>query len=309
MRKVVIDCDTGTDDAIAILAAAGCPGLEILGITCVNGNVMEKYVAKNNLDLCEYIGLEVPVCHGAVSPLYSEYHNSQDMTHGLTGLGSIELPSAKHHSFDSRTASRFLYETAKACGGELELLVTGPMTNIALAIIQYPEFSHLIRRLYFMGGAVFGGNVSTTAEFNIWVEPEAAHAVFQSGIPMTMVGLDVTLKAIMQKEDIEQLRLRDTRESRLAADLLDYMSVRFLNGGENVIMHDALALAAMMFPECMKYEDYWVDVETSGDYTRGHTYADIRQRSGREANMSCAMKLDVPSFRSWLVRRISQSGN
>jgi pyrimidine-specific ribonucleoside hydrolase/non-specific riboncleoside hydrolase len=309
MRKFVIDCDTGTDDAIAILAAAGCTGIEILGITSVNGNVMEHYVSQNNLNLCEYIGLEVPVCHGAVSPLYSEYHNSLDMTHGLTGLGTLVLPEAKHHSFDPRIASEFLNEMAEFCGGELELLVTGPMTNIALAIIQYPEFAKKIRHLYFMGGAVWGGNVTTTAEFNIWVDPEAARVVFQSGIPMTMVGLDVTLKAIMQEEDIEELRLRDTRESRIAADLLVYMQERYANGGEDVIMHDALAFAAAVYPECMKFENYWVDVETAGDYTRGHTYADLRSRSGNEPNMRCAMRIDVPAFRAWLLHMIKQSGN
>ena len=301
MRKFIIDCDTGTDDAIAILAAANCSDIEILGITSVNGNVSENHVSANNLNLCEYIGLEVPVCHGAYVPLYSGFQNIEDMTHGATGLGTIVLPPAQHHRLDPRIASRFLYETAMACHGELEILVTGPMTNIALAIIQYPDFAVNIRHLYFMGDSVIGGNVNTNAEFNIWADPEAAHVVMMSGIPLTMVGLDVTLKAIMTKEDVSALRKRNSRTSNLAADLLDFMFERFARGGENVIMHDALAAAAALCPECMEYESVWMDVERSGDYTRGHTFADLRGRFGNPPNVRAAMRLDNDRFRAWLV--------
>ena len=310
MRKFVFDCDTGTDDAIAILCAAGCRNVKLLGITGVNGNVREEYVSKNNLDLCEYIGLDVPVCRGAAMPLYSGFHNSSDMTHGKTGLGSVVIPDAKVKTFDRRIASRFLFETAKECGGELELFVTGPMTNIALAILQYPEFPELIRHIWFMGGAVWGGNVTTAAEFNIWADPEAAHVVFSSGIPMTMVGLDVTLKAIMTREDVSLLRANPSNASLFTADLLDFMFERHENrGGEDVIMHDALAVAAALCPECLTCTDYFVDVELRGTYTRGHTYADFRNRTGRKPNMSCAMTIDVPMFRSWLISMVNQCGN
>ncbi len=305
MRRFVFDCDTGTDDAIALLAAFGSPEIEILGITSVNGNVIEDHVANNNLNLCEYLGFDVPVTRGASMPLFSGYHNSLDMTHGTTGLGSVVILQAKTKQFDGRLASRFLFDKAVECEGELELFVTGPMTNIALTVIQYPEFSDLIKHIYFMGGAVWGGNVTTTAEFNIWADPEAAHIVFDSGIPMTMVGLDVTLKAIMEREDVARLRNCHTRAADFAADLLDFMFERYRRGGENVIMHDALAVAAALYPECMNYTDYYVDVETTGTYTRGHTAADFRGRLGKDPNMSCAMEIDVPKFRNWLVERIS----
>lgn len=304
-RPFIIDCDTGTDDAIALLAAFGCEEMDLLGITSVNGNVREKFTSRNNLDLCEYVGFDTPVCHGAMMPLTSGYRNSSDTTHGQTGLGSIVLPEAKKTDFDPRMASQFLYETAVECQGELELLVIGPMTNIAVALIQYPDFKDLIRHLWFMGGSVWGGNVTTNAEFNIWADPEAAHTVFMSGIPMTMVGLDVTLKAIMTAEDITELREHGTRASVLAADLLDFMAVRHEKGGEDIIMHDALALASALYPECMEYKDYWMDVETRGDYTRGHTFADVRNRLKREPNVSAALKVDVPAFRRWLVDKIN----
>ena len=305
MRKFVIDCDTGTDNAIALCAAFGCEGVEILGITSVNGNVAEKYVSRNNLDLCEYLGKSVPVCHGASLPLYSGYVNSLDLTHGKTGLGSVVLPQAKKLEFDPRIASRFLYETAKQCNGELELLVTGPMTNIALALIQYEDFASMISHMYFMGGSIWGGNVSTTAEFNVWADPEAAHVVFMSGIPLTMVGLDVTLKAIMTREDVRELRNCGGKASSFTADLLDFMFIRHeRDGGEDVIMQDALAFAAAVFPQCMTYQDYWMDAELKGTYTRGHTFADFRNRLGKKPNVQAAVTLDVPLFRRWLVDSI-----
>ena len=305
MRKFIIDCDTGTDDAIAILAAFGCKEIELLGITSVNGNVVEPHVANNNLNLCEYINVECPVCRGASLPLTSGYRNASDMTHGKSGLGSIIIPEAKNHDFDNRISSRFLYEKAVEAKGELELLVIGPMTNIALAIIQYPDFNDLIKHIWFMGGSVYGGNVTTTAEFNIWADPEAAHTVFCSGIPLTMVGLDVTLKAIMTKEDVQELRKRNTNASNLAADLMDFMFERFSKGGEDVIMHDALALAAAVYPECMSYEKYWMDVEITGTFTRGHTHADVRNKTGYEPNVTVAMNVDVEKFRKWLVTKIN----
>ncbi len=304
MRKFVIDCDTGTDDAIALMAAFGCNEIEILGITSVNGNVNEDHVSHNNLNMCEYLGWDVPVCRGAAYPFTLGFRNSSDQTHGKTGLGSVIIPEAEKRTFDEKISSRFLYETALACQGELELLVTGPMTNIAAAIIQYPDFAKLIKHLWFMGGAVHGGNVLPTAEFNIWVDPEAAHTVFCSGIPLTMVGLDVTLKAIMTREDIDELRANGSRAAILTADLLEFMAKRFSRGGEDIIMHDALALAAAVYPECLQYREYWMDVETRGDYTRGHTYADIRNKLNRQPNVRVAMDIDVPAFRRWLVDKI-----
>ena len=305
-RKFIIDCDTGTDDAIAIVAALGSEEIEVLGITSVNGNVIEEYTSKNNLDLIEYLGYKTPVTRGATYPLNHGFRNTSDKTHGTTGLGSIVLPNAKESDFDSRVASKFLYDHAKKLNGELELLVIGPMTNIAIAIIEYPEFESLIKHIYFMGGSVFGGNVTSNAEFNVWADPEAAHTVFASGIPLTMVGLDVTLKAIMNEDDIKVLRDNNTKASNFAADLLDFMVIRRDKGGEDLVMHDALALAAAIYPECMEYEEYFMDVEMAGKYTRGHTFADIRNTTGKKANVKVAMKVNVEAFRKWLTDKINK---
>ena len=200
-RPYIIDCDTGTDDAIAIIAALYSDEVEVKAVTSVNGNVEHKYVCQNNLDLMEYLGQTVPVAKGAVQPFRDNGLHSSDGTHGKTGLGDLTLPRAQHSAFDPRIASQLIHEIAVEEKGELELLVIGPMTNIAIALLQYPDLPGLIKHIWFMGGAAVGGNVNTTAEFNIWVDPEAAHVVMGSGIPMTMVGLDVTLKAAMVEAD------------------------------------------------------------------------------------------------------------
>lgn len=309
-RPFLIDCDTGTDDAIALLAALYSPQIEVKAITSVNGNVAEKYTSRNNLNLVEYLGKSVPVAHGAVRPLLGGVLDTEGApdTHGKTGLGTIELPTASR-SFDPRIADQLIYETAVACKGELELLVIGPMTNIAIALCNHADLAGLIKHLWFMGGACRGGNVLPTAEFNIWADALAGHIVTQSGIPMTMVGLDVTEKAVMTEEDIAQLRSVGTKACTLAADLLDFMVRRRDMGGEDLVMHDALALGAALCPECLTCYDGYVDVEYSGAYTMGHTFSDAGRRhgSGRKPNASVALEVDVPLFRKWLVDTISNS--
>lgn len=310
-RPFIIDCDTGTDDAIAILAALYSPQVELKAITSVNGNVSENFTSQNNLDLMEYLGFQIPVAHGAVRPLLSGIVNDEGGTgtHGKTGLGTITLPHARHSDFDPRVASELIYQTAVECKGELELLVIGPMTNIAIALCNHRDLAGLIKHIWFMGGAIHGGNVLPTAEFNIWVDPEAAHIVSQSGIPMTMVGLDVTLKAVMTAGDVAALRQVGTRASVLCADLLDFMASRHAKGGEDLVMHDALALAAALCPQCLTCRDYFVDVEYAGTYTAGHTYTDLREQTGKAPNMSVALEVDAPLFRKWLVEAISRSAD
>ena len=310
-RPFIIDCDTGTDDAIAIVAALGCEEMEIVGITSVNGNVPESYTSRNNLNLIEYLGYHIPVCHGAILPLLgSKATEASAAIHGKTGLGSTELPEAEHSDFDPRIAAQFIYEEAVKRNGELELLVTGPITNIAVCLCEHPDLPDYIRHLYFMGGSTVGGNVNTTAEFNIWVDPEALHVVLQSGIPMTMVGLNVSNQTEMRPSEETLLRSFGTRETNLVAELLVYMMNRSVGASKvfRANMHDPLALAAAVFPECMKYEEYFGDTECAGTYTRGHTAIDVFRRSGKEPNVRVAVEVDVDLFREWLCDRIRISG-
>lgn len=306
-RPFIIDCDTGTDDAIAIVAALASDELDVLAVTSVNGNVQHRYTSANNLNLLEYLGVSgVEVAKGASVPFYprGNYYGS---THGAEGLGTIKLPLASHLTFSKDLAHEVIHREAVSRGGELELLVLGPMTNIAIALSLYPEICDQIKHIWFMGGAVIGGNVNTTAEFNIWVDPYAARMVLNSGIPMTMVGLDVTEKAILNQQDADFLRKAGTKGSVLTADILEYMLGRCAGGGEDAVMHDALALAAALCPDCMSYKRYYVDVECEGRYTAGHTMVDVRGKIGKEPNVSVALELKLPAFKTWLLGLIAHS--
>lgn len=306
-RTFIIDCDTGTDDAIAIIAALYSEEIEVAAITSVNGNVPHRHTSQNNLNLIEYLEAEkVAVARGASFPLYprGDYYGP---THGQTGLGDVKLPEAKRRVFSDDDAIATIRKTAGELDGKLELLVIGPMTNIAMAISMYPEVTGQIRHIWFMGGAVRGGNVTTTAEFNIWVDPTAAKLVLASGIPMTMVGLDVTERAVLNRRDADAFRSMGTKASVLTADLLEYMFGRFKMGGEDAMMHDALALAAALCPDCLVCEDYFVDVECDGTYTAGHTMVDVRHKLRRQPNVSVAVEIKLDEFKQWLFGCIGNS--
>lgn len=305
-RPFIIDCDTGTDDAIAIVAALYSPEVEIKAITSVNGNVPVRWTAKNNLNLVEYLGFSVPVAKGAARP-FIDMGDYYGPTHGKTGLGTVVIPDAAGSDYTKEDAATRIYQTAVEEKGELELLVIGPMTNIAIALLTHPDLKDLIRHIWFMGGAAIGGNVNTNAEFNIWVDPLAAHIVSESGIELTMVGLDVTTKAILGREDEREIRAVGTKAAVLVADILEYMFERCSNGGEDAVMHDALAFCSAVAPECLVTKPYFVDVEWRGEYTAGHTAVDLNGRSGKEPNMQVAMELDLVKFKDWLKACIKRS--
>ena len=306
-RPFIIDCDTGTDDAIAILAALGSDAIRVRALTSVNGNVNENFTSRNNRDLVGYLGADVEVARGAKIPFYPRA-GYYDATHGSEGLGDGTLPAAESVPFTKETAPELIRRIAEEEEGRLELLVVGPMTNIAIALSLYPELKEKIRHIWFMGGAALGGNMTPTAEFNIWVDPVAAKLVIASGIPMTMVGLDVTLKAALNREDEQEIRSFGNKGAVLAADILDYMIRRYADGGEDALMHDALAAAAAVCPQCLVCHDYFVDVECQGEYTAGHTMVDRRGRTGKKPNVSVAMELDLPVFKQWLKDCLKQCG-
>lgn len=308
-RPFIIDCDTGTDDAIALVAALGCEEMEIIGITSVNGNVSEYYTSHNNLRLMEYLGRDIPVCRGAYLPLTGNRETAAIKTiHGRQGLGDVELPEAVKTDFCSQLASEFIYSKAVEYRGELELLVTGPMTNIAITYIQHPDLKDLIRHLYFMGGSVTQGNITSSAEYNFWVDPEACHVVLDSGMPLTMVGLNVSNRALVGPKEIEIISQYRSRETRLVADILQY-KIKHTRLGFNIAgMHDPLSLAGAVYPQCLKFEDFYVDAEYFGHYTRGHTAVDVNHRSGKPANVSVAVDIDVEAFRNWLCEKVILAG-
>ncbi len=306
-RKILIDCDTGTDDAIAIIAALYADNIDLVGLTAVNGNVPLQYTAQNTIDIVHYLGFNTPVAVGACAPLkpHIEEH-IPDGTHGNTGLGSIVVPHTDA-PFSEKSASEFILDAAQKAGGALEIVAIGPLTNLAIAFLLYPQLKGMVKHIWVMGGAAVGGNVNTTAEFNIWTDPEAARLVFAAGVPLTMVGLDVTEKAVLDENDAKQLRALGTRAGDLTAALLDFMFVRRDEGNEDAQMHDALALAAALCPGVVGCEHLFVDVECEGTYTFGHTAVDLKKRLGRPANVDVALRLDLPRFKEWLHGCIARS--
>ena len=306
-RPFIIDCDTGTDDALMLAAAVYHDDLDIRAVTSCNGNVGEPIVANNNINLLEYFGVKIPVARGAKRPLYDRLVN-EGACHGASGLGDVVIPEAKHGLVSDVIASELIYQIAVEEKGELEILVTGPMTNLALAIVQHADLPGLIKKLWFMGGALDGGNMNNSSEFNIWVDPIAAHIVLTSGIAdMTMVGLDVTMKAVMTEEDIAELRTVGTPAADFAASMLNFMITHAEERGEGAVMHDALALGAALDPDCMTYRSCVMDVEWQGAYTAGRTCLVDRERPEMAPNVRAAVTVDTPRFRRWLVDSIRKS--
>ena len=304
-RKFIIDCDTGTDDAIAIVAGLCSDEIEVRAITTLTGNVSVKYTSQNTLNLVRYIGSKVPVAIGAWNPLKLRTDDRYaEETHGKTGLGGIVLPTAED-SFCKENAIEVIYNEAVKAQGQLEIVAIGPLTNIAIALLLYPQLKTYIKHLWIMGGAITGGNITATAEFNMWCDPEAAKIIFASGIECTMIGLDVTTKAVLGQEDMDRIGALGTKAGEVVSAILKFMIERGKNGGEAPLMHDALAVAAALCPECLKCRKYFVDVECEGEYTFGHTEVDLYQWLGKTPNVSVAEEVDLPLFKEWLYRTIA----
>ena len=307
-RPFIIDCDTGMDDAIAVIAAFGCDEILVRAITSVNGNAREVDTSRNNRNLMSHLGIQMEIAHGARHPFFlrGDYY---DDTHGFKGFGNIVLREAEEYPFSKDMAPEVIRRIAEEEHGELELLVVGPMTNIAIALNLYPELKQQIKHLWFMGGAIHGGNATSSAEFNIWVDPVAAQIVLASGIPMTMVGLDVTERAEMTVEDEQEMRASGNKGAVLAADILKFMFDRHTRGGEAAMMHDASALAAAVCPECLVMERYFVDVDCVSPYTAGHTAVDLKRCSGKTPNVNVAVDIHVDKFRDWLKKCVENCGH
>ena len=308
-----MDCDTGTDDAIALICALNTPYVDLRAVTTVAGNADLCHTAPNTLNLMRYLGSDIKVSVGAERPLkriLDEVREKVDEsagqidTHGDNGLGGIVLPKADE-PFYRLDAVETRYEEAVACGGELVLVPTGPLTNIASALIKHPDLkAGMIKKIVFMGGACKGGNTTAVAEFNILCDPEAAHIVLMSGIPCTMVGLDVTEKAEVSDRLCDEIAKIGTKDARLCHEILQFMKVRRdEHGGEGLLMHDGLALAAAVVPEVVKCRHLFVDAECDGKYTFGHTYVAFDNRLGDfKPNCDVALEVDMEVFQKYMLK-------
>jgi inosine-uridine nucleoside N-ribohydrolase len=305
---IIIDCDPGHDDAIALLLALGSPELHLLGVTTVSGNQTLEKTTANAIRVLDHIGrAEVPVAAGADRPLFRERHVAADV-HGETGLDGPDLPPPSRPPQETH-AIDWIAMALGGSPGPVTLVPTGPLTNIALFLARYPDLASRVERIVLMGGAIGEGNVTPAAEFNIWADPEAAHRVFTSGIDLTMVGLDVTHQAPLRPADVDRLRAAG-KAGKLVADLFDFYVGfhRRRYGWEGAPVHDAVAVAHAIDGTLLTTERVGVVVDTGPELSRGRTHTDLSGLSDWERNCSAAVGIDSDRFRELLITRISSIG-
>jgi inosine-uridine nucleoside N-ribohydrolase len=309
MKHIILDTDPGIDDALAFILAFNSPELKVEAVTTVAGNVNHMKGHRNAKKLLEFLGVtEVPVCEGAVIPLIKKLGHAEEF-HGKTGLGDSELPEPTMAT-DPRNAVDIIIEKANELGKELTLVAIGPLTNIAVAILADPTLPEKVDKLVIMGGAFnltpYGhGNANSVAEFNIWLDPEAAKIVFNSGIPIVAVGLDTTTHPDyrMSREMFKDIVSKGNRTTDLVNDLCKGLVERF-NGFS---LHDPQAMAYIIDPTMFTTEKYKVDVECSGQLTRGMTVVERRlyRIVKDEANVEVVVKVEASRFLGLIKERIS----
>jgi inosine-uridine nucleoside N-ribohydrolase len=303
---VLVDCDPGQDDALALLLALASPELEVLGVTTVAGNQTLEKTTANALRVLELAGrTDVRVAAGAEGPLVGELVVAAD-AHGETGLDGPALPPASTEPVPEHAVD-FLATRLRESDERVTLVPLGPLTNVALLLERHPDAAERIARVVLMGGAIWEGNQTPSAEFNIWIDPEAAARVFASRLDVTMVGLDVTNKAVLTGADANELRAAGPVGAAAAAMLdfyLGFYEQAYDHGGAPI--HDAVAMAHVFRPDILTVEDRHVEVEVDYGLCRGRTVVDMRRRrSGPPPNAHVGVEIDAEAFRGLLVRRLA----
>jgi purine nucleosidase len=302
---LLVDCDPGQDDAMALLLALASPEVDVLGVTTVAGNQTLEKTTRNALKVLELAGRgDVPVAAGAARPLVGELVVAAD-AHGETGLDGPSLPDPQVKPHDQHAVD-FLAERLLGAKAPVTLVAIGPLTNVALLLALHPDACERVERIVFMGGAIGPGNMTPTAEFNVWTDPEAAHRVFECGLQVTMVGLDVTNRAVLTPEHADRLR-GDGEVGTAVAEMLDFYLGFYLSFYEHggAPIHDALAMAHVIRPEILTIEPRDVRIELGG-LCRGRTVVDMRRRVELPpATANVALDVDVEGFRQLLLQRLT----
>jgi inosine-uridine nucleoside N-ribohydrolase len=305
---VLIDCDPGHDDAMALLLALASPELELLGVTTVHGNQTLAKTTANALRVLEFAGRgDVPVAAGADRPLTREARVAEHV-HGETGLDGPDLPPPLGEPVTLHAVD-FLADRLRSAGRPVTLIPTGPLTNVALLLARHPDVAADVERIVLMGGAIAEGNITPAAEFNIWVDPEAAARVFASGIDITMVGLDVTHRALMTPEHAERLGAAG-RVGAMVAELWAFYHRFHARVYEfpGAPVHDALAVAHVIRDDLLRTQYRNVEIDCASELCRGRTVVDLWQISGRAPNAHVGVEVDGAAFLDLLVERIGSLG-
>jgi inosine-uridine nucleoside N-ribohydrolase len=326
-QAVIIDTDPGVDDAFALLLAMRSSELKVLAVTAVAGNVPLDVTLPNALRLVEIADRsEIPIAGGAPSPLIRKLVTAS-YAHGNNGLAGVEFPSARLKPV-KEPASDLICRLVRENASNICIIGIGPLTNIALALRQDPEIASMVTSVVLMGGSLSGGNVTPTAEFNFYVDPEAASIVFGSGIPIRMVGLDVTRMVRLTDRHVEALRDGRGRVSEAAARIAEAVMKmhRVADSERGPNLHDPLAVSSLIRPDILKFEDYQIEIETTGTITAGESlgwkHAPVRysapmQTTGApgsvgdqpfRANAKVATGVDSEKFFELLISRLTTAG-
>ena len=302
-RPLIIDCDPGQDDAVALLFAFASPELEVLGVTTVAGNAPLELTAANARRVCELAGRgDMAVYAGCPRPILRPLATAAHV-HGEDGLEGANLP-APAMALQSRHAVDYLVERLMASDGDVTLAALGPLTNVALAIVAAPAIVPRIREIVIMGGAIEGGNVTAHAEFNIHTDPHAAAVVFSAGARLTMIGLDVTHRAIATRERVAAIRAIGRAPARTVAGMLaqhlDDPAGR--HGGGGATLHDPCVIAYLLQPALFETQSMRVEIETEDPASLGRTIAD---RPGA-TNANVAIGIDAEGYFALLTERLAR---
>lgn len=292
---VIIDCDPGLDDVVALFMAGANEKIDIKAVTVVAGNQTLDKVGNNALRILGFGRIDVPVAFGFEKPIVRELNIASEV-HGEDGLYGVKIPEStlkpsNLHAID--LIAKILRESNE----KITLIPMGPLTNIAMFLKIYPELKDKIERISLMGGAINGGNRTSAAEFNIFVDPEAADIVFKSGIPITMCGLDVTQKAIVFKDDIERIKSISNPVAKLVGEILENLSKYHKEDGiEGCYLHDPVAVSCVANPTIIKTTPLKVDIELQGKYTTGATVGNFNKRFNYNPNADVAFDIDRETF-------------
>ena len=306
MKPVILDVDPGHDDAVALMMACGAPDLDILAVTTVAGNVPLEKTTRNALRILSLIGrTDVPVAAGAASPLERPLYTAESI-HGESGLDGPEIPDPIFEP-DERGAVDLIAGILRESSEPVTLIPVGPLTNIAMLLREHPELKNRIARISLMGGSVGLGNTTPAAEFNVYVDPEAAREVFDSGLPITMCGLNVTHQAGAGPAERDRLRSAG-RFGGVVAELLEFFASTYQRvfGFDAPPLHDPVAVAAVLRPGLLTTHPMRVDVECDSELTRGETVCDFYGVTGRQPNAAVSVELDRDGFFELLYESLAR---
>ena len=304
-HKIILDCDPGHDDAIAILLAARHPDIDLFAITTVAGNQSVDKTTRNALKVCSLANIRnVPIARGMDRPLLRPANHAPDI-HGESGMDGPNIPEPDIE-LDPRHGVDLLIELLLNSDGDITLVPTGPLTNIAAAIRREPAIIPKIAAISLMGGAMGLGNVTPAAEFNIHTDPEAAEIVFGCGRPLTMVPLEVTHQALATEEVTARLRAAQRPVATFAADLLVFFADTYHNvfGFPAAPVHDPCAVAAVIDPTILRAHTAYVAIETIGQWTTGRTVCDVYSKFGKQPNARIGYALEVERFWNMVIETI-----